>query len=175
MADINPERLFIQQEETAADAAVSESTMSRVGAGINFINSYQANIWQFNVNGRYNIVPTPNNQVDGIVSFPFNWEIVYVYIYSGEAVGSSGTTTLDLKWATFTGTSFASIFSTTPKFTSSALPNQTCGNGQTKTGFTAPVLSKTTFDAYDKIRFDLLQAQVGAVKGAGIGLVYRPR
>ncbi len=175
MADITPQRINIQAEEVRYKAAVSESTNTRLGAAINFINYYQAKVWQFNLNGAYNNVTTPNLQVDGILSFPFAWEIVDLYIYAGNAVGSGGTTELDLKWATGAGTSYSSIFSTTPKFTSSASANQTCWVGESKTGFTTPVLNKTQFDAKDKLRIDLLQAMSGTVEGCGVAVVYRPR
>lgn len=171
---ITPERILIQQEETKFRAAVSESTLSRVGATTNFINTYQANLREFMINGPYGSIATPNLCVDGIVRFPFNWELVDLYIYAGEITAGSGTTELDVKWKPFSSGSYASIFSTTPKFTNTAAAFETCGIGQTKTGFTAPVLSKTQFDANDQLRIDLAQAISGAV-GTGIGLIFRPR
>lgn len=174
MTMIIPERILIQQEETSFRAAGSESTLSRVGATANFINQYQANMREFMINGPYGAYPMPQNSVDGIIKFPFPWEIVDCYIYSGDSTSGTGITELDLKWKPFNSGSYASIFSTTPKFDSSSLQYETCGIGQSKTGFTAPILNKTLFDANDQIRFDILQALTGGV-GCGIGLTFRPR
>ena len=174
MTAIIPERILIQQEETSFRAAGSESTLSRVGATTNFINQYQANMREFMINGPYFTQPTPNLGVDGIVKFPFNWELIDIYIYSGEVTSGSGLTELDIKWKPFNSGSYASIFSTTPKFNNTAAQFETCGLGQTKTGFTAPVLNKTLFDANDKLRIDFIQALSDGV-GCGIGITFRPR
>lgn len=174
MANIVPERILIQQEETKFRAAVSESTLSRVGATANFINLYQGNLREFMINGPYGTIATPNLGVDGIIRFPFNWEIVDLYIYAGEITSGTGTTDLDVKWKPFASGSYATIFSTTPKFTSSATPFETCGIAQTKTGFTAPILSKTLFDANDQLRIDLIGA-INTGVGCGIGFTFRPR
>jgi len=174
MADIVSERILIQQEETKFRAAVSESTLSRVGATTNFINNYQANMREFMINGPYGKIATPNLGVDGIVKFPFNWQLVDIYIYSGETVAGTGTTELDIKWKPFASGSYATIFSTKPKFINTAAAFETCGLLQTKTGFTAPVLSKTNFDAHDQLRIDIIQALTLGV-GCGIGITFRPR
>jgi hypothetical protein len=174
VTDISPERILIQQEETKFRAAVSESTLSRVGATSNFINLYQANMREFMLNGKYGSQPTPNLGVDGIVKFPFDWELVDVYIYSGESTSGTGITELDLKWKPFASGAYATIFSTTPKFTSAASAFETVGIGQSKPGFTTPVLSVTTFNAHDQIRIDLLSA-INTAIGCGIGITFRPR
>lgn len=175
MTQISPERILLQTEETNFRAAVAQSLMNRVGATTNFINLYQANMREFMVNGAYGLsAVVPFFGVEGIVRFPFNWELVDLYIYTGESTSGSGTTELDVKWKPFASGSYASIFSTTPKFTSSAATFQTCGIGQTVTGFTAPVLSKTDFDAYDQLRLDLL-TKVSAGFSCGIGITFRPR
>lgn len=177
MTAIIPERILIQQEETSFRAAGSESTLSRVGATTNFINQYQANMREFMINGPYGAYSMPQICVDGIIKFPFPWEIVDCYIYSGDSTSGVGAekTILDLKWKPFNSGSYASIFSIQPAFTWTASPYETCGIGQSKTGFIdPPVLSKTQFDAHDQIRFDILQALSGGV-GCGIGLTFRPR
>lgn len=174
MTAINPQRVIIQQEETKFRAAVAESTLSRVGATTNFINTYQANMREFMINGPYGVIATPNLCVDGIIKFPFNWELVDCYVYSGESVSGSGQTELDIKWKPFASGSYASIFSTKPGFNTTAAIFETCGIGQIKTGFAAPVLSKTLFDAHDQLRIDLLDAITGGV-GCGVGITFRPR
>lgn len=175
MADIVEERSIIQQEETAPQAAVSESTMTRVGANINFINLRQLDQVDFKLNGPYNLITPPQVHLDGIITFPFAFEISAIAISNGTNNGSSGTTELDVKWQPYDNSSaYSSIFSTTPKFTPSSAPQDLCFNGDSKTGFTAPVLSKTTFASKDKLRVDLLQAISGTVDGAGIKIFWRP-
>ncbi len=175
MAQITEERILIQQEETKFRAAVSESTLSRVGATTNFINLRQFDTIDFKVNGRYNRGPIPNLQFDGIVSFPFPFEVVYAMIYTGPTVATGGITELDLKWKPYASGAYASIFSTTPKFDQNAAASDAIYNGSTKTGFVAPVLSKTQFDAWDLIRFDILSSVAGPQEGCGLKLFWRPR
>lgn len=175
MANITPERILIQQEETKFRAAVSESTLSRVGATSNFINLYQLDTVDFKANGAYNLGPLPNNQFDGIVTFPFAFEVLYAAIFTGPTTASGGTTELDIKWKPYSSGSYASIFSTTPKFTSAAAASDAVYNGSSKTGFVAPVLSKTQFDAWDLLRFDIVTAVTGTQKGCGLKLFWRPR
>lgn len=171
MAQIPGERVLIQQEETAYRASVSEATLTRVGATANFINLYQANMREFMINGEYSGLLFT---VDGIVRFPFNWELIDCYIYSGISTGTSGTTTLDIKWKPFSSGSYSSIFSVLPAFNAGSSGGQTCGQGQSVSGFTAPVLSKTQFDAYDQLRLDLINSVVGGIS-CGIGITFRPR
>lgn len=174
MADITEERKNIQVEETKPQAALSESLMTRLGAAINFVNKRQLTQHDFNLLGCYNIVEVPNNGIDGFITYPFAFEIYDIQVMSGDDNGTSGTTELDLKWAADGSTSFASIFSTTPKFTSAAAAFSSIRPGQTVTGWTAPVLSKTTFAAYDKIRLDLLQAVAGDPQHCYVKLFIRP-
>lgn len=174
MADIPAERILIQTEETRFRAAVAESTLTRVGATTNFINQFQVNMREFMINGTYGVVPTPNLGVDGIIRFPYDWELVDLFIYSGESTAGTGTTQLDVLWKPFASGSYATIFSTKPAFTSSAAAFETCGIGQSKTGFTSPGLSKSLFDANDQLRIDLLSA-IDTGVGCGIGIAFRPR
>jgi hypothetical protein len=173
MSDVLPLRRTPQVEEVRFKGAVSEGTAYKMAQSIAFINAYQQNLWQFNINGSYSSVTAPQYQIDGIITFNRPFEIIYCYIYSGEIIGSSGTTELDIKWKPRASGSYGSIFSTTPKFTTTAQANMACGNGDTATGFTAPVLAKTTFDAYDMLRFDMLGAMAGSPVGAGIGIFWR--
>ena len=175
MADIIPERILIQQEETKFRAAVAESTLSRVGATTNFINEFQLDTIDFKVNGPYNRGSMPKLQFDGLVTFPFNFEILYAAIFTGSSVASGGTTELDVKWKPYASGAYASIFSTTPKFNSSAAASDSVYNGSSKTGFTPAVFSKTTFDAWDMLKFDILQAVSGDQSGCGLKLFWRPR
>lgn len=176
MADIVAERSIIQQEETAPQAAVSESTMTRVGANINFINLYQVLTKRMVIQGPYNVAPAPNLLMDGVFSYPFNFSIMEVLLSSGLFNGSSGTLELDIKWRAQNSGSWASIFSTTPKLTGGTVGQlTTIGLGGTVTGMVAPILAKTDFDAYDQIRFDILQVPSGVVDSATLETFWRPR
>lgn len=174
MSDIVEERLNIQQEETKSQAAVSESTMSRVGAGINFVNKRHYYNHDFNLNGKYNIV-APQNGIDGFLTYPFPFEILAVVLKTGDNPGTGGTSEFDLKWAPITGGVYQSIFSVTPKYTPAAGAHAAVVTGGTTAGMTAPVLSKTQFDAYDIIRLDTLQHVTGPVDSAFLKVFIRPR
>lgn len=174
MTAITESRAIIQIEETRAQAAVSESTMTRMGAMNNFLALREFTQHDFNINGVYNLVTLPCIALDGFVTYPFAFEIFDVIIYSGSGIGSSGTTELDLKWKPENSGVFASIFTTTPKFNSGAAASSSARLGNAQTGFTSPILSKSTFAAYDTLRFDLLSAMVGDVDGAYLKIFIRP-
>lgn len=172
--DIVARRQMIQQEETKPQAAVTESVMSRVGAGINFINTRHIYQHDWHLNQQYNIVPTPNNFLDGVISYPFPFEILFVQMIAGADVGTGGITELDVKWKPEIGGTFQSIFSTTPKFNNTVTPGDSIRNGQSATGWTAPVLDKTIFAAWDVLRLDLLQAVTGQPNSVFLKLWIRP-
>lgn len=174
MTDIAPERKIIQQEETRAQAATSESVFQRVGAGINFINTRQFDQKDFILNGPYNIIPSPQLGVDGPITYPWNFEIVDVLVYVGDVVGSGGITEFDIKWKPEIGGTFQSIFSTTPKIAPAAAPFDFTRIGKVATGLTAPVLSKSTFAPYDTLRLDIVQAMTGTVNSSFVKVFMRP-
>jgi hypothetical protein len=173
MADIIAERKMIQQEETKPQAAVTESVMSRVGGGINFINTRHYYVKEYCLNGKYNLF-LPNYSVDGFFTYPWNFELTDIIVKLGDATGSSGLSELDIKWKPETSGTWQSIFSTTPKWTSAAPVDSSVRIGVTRTGWTAPVLSKTQFDAYDLLRLDVLQGLVGNVNSVFLNIFSRP-
>jgi hypothetical protein len=97
--------------------------------------------------------------------------IVDVIVYNLTA-GTGGTTEFDVRVATLGG-SFTSIFSTTPKITSSAAANVWIRSGQTVTGCTAPIFTSQPFSvsANQGIRVDLVTAMTGSPKDCGVILV----
>lgn len=176
MTMLDPVRNIIQKEETRFEAAVSEGTVGRVGETLNFVNIRQMDQANFNLNGKYNVIAAPYYFGDGFITYPFPFEIVDVLLFTGEAVGSSGTSEFDLKWVAEGDTTYASMCSTTPKYTPSAPLNAMCRvGGPVVAGMTSAVLSKTQFDAYDVIKLDVLQTVVGDVNGAYIKIFIRPR
>ena len=173
MADITAERKMIQQEETAPQAAVTESVMSRVGGGINFINTRHYYVKEFCVNSYYNAF-VPNLSIDGSFTYPWAFEIVEIVVKVGDIVGVSGLSEIDLKWKPETTGTYASIFTTTPKWDATVAPDSSVRLGVVRTGWTAPVLLKTQFAAYDSIKLDLLQALVGEVDSFFVTIFTRP-
>jgi hypothetical protein len=173
MADLVPERKMIQVEETKPQAAVTESVMSRVGQGINFINTKHYYVKEYCINGPYNII-VPNFSVDGFFTYPWSFQITDIIIKLGDVVGSSGLSEIDLKWKPEASGTWQSIFTTTPKWSSLADPDSSIRLGVSRTGWTTPVLSKTNFNAYDQLKLDVLQALDAPNNGVFINIFTRP-
>lgn len=176
MSDITAERKMIQNEETAPQAAVSESTMTRVGAAINFINTKQDKQFYFGAGGAFSNLSTPYTDLGAQEVFNVDSEITNLGVRFGEA-GSAGTTEFDIKWRPADDSAaWASIFSTTPKVANTA-PNNSVFDANAvsplPSGCTAPVLSKTVFDAGDKLRCDLITTATGARDNIMI-ITFRP-
>ncbi|MEN0060241.1 MAG: hypothetical protein AAGB31_15490 [Bdellovibrio sp.] len=176
MTLIDPERSMMHKEEVAYGASVTEALLKKLGGELNFLNTRHHETKRFTINGIYSssVIATPYNAIDGIHVFEFAAEIFNAWIYN-RAKGSSGTTSLDLKWKANDSTVWTSVFSTVPSFTTTASDNEMCGIGDVKTGFTAAILGKSTFNAKDAIRMDLVSAMGGSPSGCGLILQYRPR
>lgn len=180
MSDLTPIKKNIQVEETRFRSAVSEAIAQKLGSSINFINKYQNETKRFEVNGQYNLLTIPFNAVDGLDIILTDITIVGVSMYVHKS-GSSGTTEFDLKYATTPGGSFTTMFSTTPKIQSAAgddvwiYQNLITNTSSALANTTAPVLSVTSLTANSAIKADILQAQSGDARGAGITIYYAPR
>lgn len=192
MADVTPLRINLQAEEVAYRSSVSEATLSRVGSSVNFINYYQYKHFEFGYlkalsNGgspTYNQY-TPPATISDNEAFPSNCQIVGILLQHNTS-GSGGTSELDIQWSTQNSGSWATIFSTTPKATSSApsdsqwdttLDNTTntfASIATTPAGCTVPVLSKTTFNAGDRLRCRAVSHQTGTPNGFTMRIFYRP-
>ena len=182
MTDIIAARRNPQVEEMDFRSAVSEATFFKLGASISFVNEYQYDTKNFFINGPYGEQGLVEG-VDGLYVFPFNGQIVGVTMFSLVS-GSSGSTSIDVKWLSGSGNVVGSIFSTVPSFSSSSANNSyvavlesfvqgggvTYGGG---TGITNPVLSKTDFLAGEAIRCDLLNGMV-AGENCGLKIYIRP-
>jgi len=122
---------------------------------------------RFLANGSYRV----GNGVDGSTVLPYNYQIINVYA-SSDTVGTSGTTELDIEVQSSPGGTWTSIFSTTPKFTSSSVSGaytQVLPVPPAQTGVTAPVISTATITAGSRIRMNILQAMVGG-KDVTVGI-----
>jgi hypothetical protein len=177
MANITPARRNVQIEEVQYKSAVSEATFSKLGGSINFINTYQYYQLYFGMGGNYGTSSlVPGNGIGSLEVFDQNAELVNVWVYSGTA-GTSGTTTLDLKFAPVNSSTYTSIFSTTPSVTSAAASGvffDANSIATLPTGCTKPVLSKTLFNAGDKIRCDISSIMAAASNFIVI-IHWRPR
>lgn len=176
MADVTPARNNIQVEETQYKAAVSEAVGQKIGGAINFINTYITQKFYFGVSGPFDSLTLPYTDFGYQEVFPFDAEIVNVYCRYGVA-GTSGTSEIDIEWAADNSGTWASIFSTTPKVAHNAADNgvfDADGVSTTPANCTQPVLSKTTFDAGDKLRCILESAAVAA-DGFILVIEWRPR
>ncbi len=180
MTDIASARVNIQQEAVRFRTAISEAILSTIGGAINFINNKQYDTKDFFINGPYNITGVNETFVDGLQIIPvgINIAIFDVAMFNVTA-GSGGTTTLDILYATASGTasgSWTSIFTTKPAIASTAGNNAYVQTGGSGTGLTAPVLTTTpiTISAGDAFRVDFTGKQTGSPQNCGIIIFYRP-
>lgn len=178
MVDVSKARRNVQQEEVKYRSSVSESTFTKMGASLNFINDNQYDSHGFYLNGGYTKAAGVDG-LDGNFICMFDMEIIGISFFNTVA-GSSGTTEIDLSWLDGSESVQGSIFSTLPAIDSTA-GNNAYGainiidaTNSTGTGITLPVLSKTEFNQFDAIRFDITQAMSGA-ENCGINIHFRPR
>lgn len=190
MSEITGERKFIQVEEAANRAAVSESLAFRLGAGLNFINRRQYDTRKIALDGSYWVVTAPQYGVEALEPFPYDIEIFNVAMYN-MVPGSGGTTELDVKVTPTSGGTFTSIFTVTPKIASTAGANNyflksdengsnnTAGTGQTMPTWNASMIDGVTghlnVDAGSALRVDLIQHQTGTPENCGIIIYFRAR
>ena len=184
MADVSDIRTNIQVEEVKYKAAISEAVGQKIAGAINFINNKQYKHFEFgflkaispNGTPTYNTFTPSNTVVSDFEVFPANSEIVGI-IFEHATSGSSGTTELDIEWATENSGTWASIFSTTPKVASTAPSDaqfDTLAIATTPTGCTVAVISKTNFDAGDRLRCKAISLQAGTPNGFTMRIFYRP-
>lgn len=177
MAEINPSRELLNEEDTAYKRSVSEIIMSRFGATNNFIAKYQTDYISFFLNGSYGVA-TGLVGYDGAYTGFYNFEIVGISIWNGIS-GSSGTTDLDVHWIDQSGVDQGSIFSVTPKIDSTSADatrgfrNLETNNDYTMTGVTLPTLSKSTFLEGETL-YLVVNGAMTEAKNAALTLNVRP-
>ena len=189
---VTPAKALVYQPGAQFRSAVSEELIQRISGLQNFLGLYMHSEKQFFLNGPYNLLTPPQTGLDGLTVFEFDATIIDVWMFNLVA-GSGGTTELDIKISTASGTSFTSIFATTPKIASSAGANAWVGNPSVwttgaavqdgtytvPTGCTRPVLvgGGQTYNVakYSALRLDLLQAQTGSPENCGLLVHYIPR
>lgn len=174
MTEITPSRNIIQIEETRFRAAVSEATAQRLGGSMNLILEREYQEKTFYVNGKYGTLTIPFTGIDGLELFLFDSTIINAFFFIKTA-GTSGSTTLDIQYATTPGGSFTSIFSTKPSISYLAGDYAWCYVGSAFPNTTAPVLSTDEMDAGWVIRCNIDAVQGGDAVGCGLVLQYQPR
>lgn len=180
MTDISEERIIIQEEETKYRAAVSEATLSRVGAVSNFISKRQSDNKMFSFNGPYYGKGAPQTNIDGAWPILFDMEIVGICLFNMVA-GSSGSLTVDIRKYTASNTGGTTIFTTKPSILFSAGNNvyvfsrfgEDPSTLENPAGTTLPVLSATTALAGDLLVVDITAVQQGGQNG-GLVIFHRP-
>lgn len=180
MTDITEQRINIQAEETDYRSAVSEGTMTRVGAALNFVNKRQYDTHAFHLNGLYRKGVSVIGS-DGIFPILFDMEIVGITMWN-RVNGTSGNTTLDVQWLSAPGVNEGTIFTTKPSFDNNVGDNAyMIKNMATSTviiepalGATDPILSKSQFDAGDALLLVIDSAMPDA-EDCSLLIHFRPR
>jgi len=173
MTAVPPSRQIMQLEELRFRAAVSEATAQKLGSSVNFFleEIYEQKAWF--VNGGYGVLSTPFVGIDGMEFMFTNATLIDAFMFIKTA-GSSGSTSLDIKYATTPGGSFTSIFSTPPSI------NYQAGNyawvyvGSSFANTTAPILGTTSLLQGTALRCDILSSQGGTPIACGIVLRHQP-
>ena len=177
MSDITEERLNIQNEEMAYKSALSESTFTRLGSAVNFINKRQFDTKIFEINGPFKTATA----IDGAFIVPFDIEIIGVGAFN-IVNGSSGTTTFNVRRFTASNVDVGSIFSTKPAISSAAGNNAYVAKRLAPTDFalenpagtTLPVISVVNINAGDMLLCDIDSVQTSA-QNCGLVIWFRPR
>lgn len=181
MAAITEQRIIIQEEETQYRAAVSEATLTRIGATNNFIALKQHDSKQFSFNGKYFGQGAPQLNIDGAFPILFDCEITGICLYNMVA-GTSGSLEVDIRRYTASNTGGTTIFTTKPAIPYTAGNNAyvftrftpTTTNLELATGATAPVMSVTNLNEGDLLVIDLTAVQTNGENGGCI-VFHRPR
>jgi len=191
MSDLTPKRRNTQLEGCRFQSAVSENLAQTIAADNNFINYFQMMDKRFNFNGGYGSVALPITAADGLDVFEFNSQIIDVWLFVRVA-GSSGTTGIDIEVADTPAGPWTSIFTTTPKITSTAgsyvwvgavnpslvgpaynpSPSYAPPVGTTQGVLNSSITNLIT--AWSAIRCNLSTAQGGSPDGCGVLIRYRP-
>ena len=118
MTDIVPSRNIIQVEETKYKASVSEATMQRIGASINFIINKIYDRLYF----EWGQVPRVTTYSEGLQGIRYIYETVEIsrYILSTFTAGTSGTNAVNFSVYNEFNTLLGDLFSTPPSIGSGA-------------------------------------------------------
>lgn len=179
MAKVTPQILDLFEEELQGGAAASEATMQRVGASVNFWNSFYEGQRGWFLNGPYGILPTPQVGVDGAYGCITKMQIYGFTMYNLVA-GTSGELELDIQVKPANGDPEYSLFTVRPKIAFNAGNKaRIIVNVLTNTivaqdlNTTAPTFVTTELQAGDLLTMNLVGVQLNA-ESCGLVLALRP-
>lgn len=180
MTTIAPARLDkgIQEEEVSFRAPVSESTGTRIGGSINFINERQYDTHKWDANGRFSLF-TILTGFDGKYAFLFDVEVIG-YSLTVDTTGISGTSTFDIHKFTGGVVDAGTIFSTKPAVANTAADGSQsiirldpASDLQLPAGHTKGVFSTTSFLAGEAVQAQI-DAAADVARNASLTIMYRP-
>lgn len=182
MAEVEPLKQNLEEEDVKTGAAASESTMDKAAGSINFWNQRYEGVRYWVINGPYSITPVPDNGIDGFIACPYDMEIfgVFVAALSG---GVSGNTEFDIIKYPAAGGPGVTIFTQRPviPFDADEFPAfiqvetlPTYSIVRQTGGTTAPTLTGTTLDKGDVLGLNFIDKMVGG-EGATVAVFLRPR
>jgi len=166
---------YLQTEAIQTRQPDSESLWSTTAGSVNSSLDRQIEEHIFKANGAYSLF-SGKLAVDQIWVVPYNLTIIDAVISHGIA-GITGTTEIDIKYATTPGGTWTSIFTVTPKIGTTASNYAWCGIGQTVTGFTAGTLSASPFLITQgwALRMDVITTMSGGNRDVALKLKLRGR
>jgi len=170
------EKKIFYEEDLKYKAAVSAAIGFKMGKMLNWLRTNSSfQFVQFKLNGPYPIGGANELRRDGKFIFPFDAEI-FKTVLEVNSIGSSGTTELDAKVQTTKGGAYTSIYTVTPKVTTTATADEWITEGETLTGWTAPVLTTSPLNvaAGSAIKVDKIQSMTGA-EDASLTIYFRSR
>lgn len=181
MSDVIEERINIQDEETDFESAISEGTLQRVAASINFINKRQYIEKRFSWNNELGAFQTDLSFSDGALMMAQDLEIIGYGMWLSQQ-GGTGDLEVDILRLQNSGDVGTSIFSTTPKLQAAAgsrawITKVTVPTNFEKhpaSGYVMGILSTTNLDQGDIIMAKLKSVPSLGVD-AGFSLFLRPR
>ena len=174
---IPPVRREAKFGDIETNRPVSEGTLKDFAAQSNFINDFQTDYHQFNLNGIFATAVT-QEAPDGSYTFFYNASIVGI-THLVQRTGSSGVTEFDIVWYDQSNVLQGSIFSTKPSISFSAsdgargFKNLVTNTELTQTGVTLPVFSKSTFLEGERIELRLISSASGT-QNASLHINSRP-
>lgn len=173
---------YLYEEDIETGAAASEATMTKLAGVANLTTDTNVMSIHFDIHGPYNIVGVPDNKTDKFFLVPFNAEIVAAHFYVGVNQGSSGNSEIDVIKKPLVGAE-VSLFTTRPIIPVSAgteadiiqefLPS--LSTARLATGGTIAVLTGTTLNKHDVLKFNIIDKPVGTIDKMGFNLIIRPR
>jgi len=185
MTILTPQRVSVEQEELQFGAAVSEGTFSKMGASLNFMNSYYYQRHTWNLNGDFGTLYQSGEEVDGRFVFPVNVELCAFTM----SIGTRKTTQVDiLRYTSPTDTGGSSLFGTKPILNSTAfymgvtlidsdgIAQTSVEDSEIASGSTAPtfVSGNCTMDKFDSVGLEVT-SQVAGAKDLSVTIYFRPR